>query len=86
MMSRAGLLIAGLALGIAVTSAVFLTRNRPSAGPDMPPAHVATETPISTAMAVPSDVAVQLTAEEQRQIGVQTTAVRRQAVTEQITP
>ena len=85
MMSRAGLLIAGLAFGIAVTSAVFLTRNRPSDGPAMPPAHAATETPISTGMAVPSDVAVQLTAEEQRQIGVQTTAVRRQAMTEQIT-
>ncbi len=77
------LLILGLALGVAAASLVFVVATRTPVVEPAPQNETAHESPELTPEA-PRDPAVQLSADEQRQIGIQTTEVRRDTISEEI--
>ena len=75
---------AGLLLGIAAASALFLVWDRvPVAEPSDDHAQHEVQSPPASQEV--TDPAVQLSAEEQRQVGLETTSVQRQTITEEIT-
>lgn len=76
----------GVITGLAVASAAFILWNRSPAVIEQTPTTVQTghEAHNPPQVETPADAAVRLTADEQRQVGVQTAEVRRQNVTEQI--
>ncbi len=82
------MLVAGIMIGLAAASAAFLFWNRGPAGSAaeaVAPRPIADEPRQATEVEQAEELAVQLTADEQRQIGLQTAEVRPQRITEQIT-
>ena len=84
MRRETAMMVAGIVIGLAAASAAFLFWNRV---PAVKPAIVnrMADEPRQAVVEEPGDLAVQLTADEQQQIRLQTADVRSQRITEQIT-
>jgi membrane fusion protein, copper/silver efflux system len=79
------LMVLGLAAGIAAASTTFMLWNREPAVESPPENPAVHETHVLPAVQQPADTGVQLTSDEQRQARVQTAAVERRTIIEQIT-